>query len=79
MRLANQGVSCFFLQDVDEFQGKLLNYVMPCETGLNLFPIVKKVTVSVPNATLPKNVVLVDIPGFHDSNRTRREIADKVQ
>ena len=52
---------------------------MPCETGLNLFPIVKKVTVSVPNATLPKNVVLVDIPGFHDSNRAQRDIADKVQ
>ena len=69
----------FFLQDVDEFQEELLNYVMQCPTGLNLFPIVKKVKVSVPSNKFPQNVVLVDVPGHHDCNRARKEIADKVQ
>lgn len=69
----------FFLQNVKTFRKKLQDYTMQRAGGLNLFPIIKKVTVSVPNSNFPKNIVLVDIPGHLDCNRIRKEIADKVQ
>ena len=58
-----------------------------CSSGLPanskkkmLWRIVKKVQVFLPDCeVLPKDVVLVDIPGFNDSNQTREELARKVR
>ena len=49
------------------------------DDGGQLWPIVKKVHIHVPNcAVLRTGVVLVDLPGFGDSNAARHDISGEV-
>ncbi|XP_043573907.1 nuclear GTPase SLIP-GC-like isoform X1 [Chiloscyllium plagiosum] len=66
--------------NAEELSRKLDPYIrsQPCQTSKIYWPIVKSISVYIPNCQiLPEGVVLIDFPGSGDTNKTRDEMWKK--